>query len=234
AVINWNNGVPANGGEKCVAFLNLDTGNYDAILPKSGNGFGTLTYSLAELGGEGLDTTKRYRVHYYENDQGGWGWGQLNYIDLVGDIYNVGLSITNTPVTDLTTTSATFNATFNPTGSVFDLYVYWGTNDGGAAEGAWGHTNYIGSYTNGSSTNLAFSTYGLVQGQEYNYRFLAQNDATNLWGAPTITFTTYDQPIVNNSTGATPQVGHAMLNGELTAGGQADITVYWGMSDGGT
>jgi hypothetical protein len=234
AVINWNNGVPANGGEKCVAFLNLDTGNYDAILPKSGNGFGTLTYSLAELGGEGLDTTKRYRVHYYENDQGGWGWGQLNYIDLVGDIYNVGLSITNTPVTDLTTTSATFNATFNPTGSVFDVYVYWGTNDGGAAEGGWGNTNYIGSYTNGSSTNLAFATYTLVQGQEYNYRFMAQNDATNLWGSPTITFSTLYQPIVDNGTGATPQIGYAALNGELTAGSRANITVYWGTSDEGT
>jgi hypothetical protein len=144
------------------------------------------------------------------------------------------VSMANTAVSDLTTTSATFNATLQGTQSVFDVYVYWGTNNGGAAESTWGNTNYIGSYTNVSLTNLDFTAGSLVLGEEYHYTFLAQNQLTNLWASPSITFKTVHQPAVNNSTSAVPAIGSATLYGELTAGSEADITVYWGATDGST
>ena len=143
-------------------------------------------------------------------------------------------AITNTAVTDLTTTSATLNATLEASASQFDVYAYWGTNDGGAAEGAWGNTNFIGTYTNVASTNLGFATNGLTQGGEYHYTFLAQNDATNMWATPSTTFTTIHQPTVDNGTGPVPAIGYATLNGELTSGTLADVFVYWGTTDGDT
>jgi hypothetical protein len=144
------------------------------------------------------------------------------------------VSITNAAVTSLTTTSATFNAELNATGSVFDVYVYWGTSDGSNNAAAWGNTNYIGSYTNIASTNLDFSANGLTLGGEYYYTFTAQNQLTNLWASPSITFQTVHQPAVNNSAGAVTDIGSATLFGELTDGSEADITVYWGATDGST
>ncbi|MDP6525082.1 MAG: hypothetical protein QGH15_12745 [Kiritimatiellia bacterium] len=148
--------------------------------------------------------------------------------------YTEPASIANMAVSDLTTTSATFNAALNATGSIFDVYVYWGTNDGGAAEGSWGNTNYVGSYTNDTSATPDFSTNGLILGQQYHYTFEARNQLTNLWASPSTTFRTIHQPAVNNSIGPVPAIGYATLNGELTSGSLADVHVYWGPVDGQT
>jgi len=78
----WS-GSSNTSGEKGLAFLNTATGVYDAVLFKTGNG-GTLTYNLtaSDLEAAGIDFSQGYRLQYYENDQGSWGWGQLNYINL--------------------------------------------------------------------------------------------------------------------------------------------------------
>jgi hypothetical protein len=101
------------------------------------------------------------------------------------------VSIINLAVSsDYTTTSATFNALMMGTQSVFNMYVYWGTSDGGAAEGAWGNTNYIGSYTNVGSANVEFFATGLSLDTEYHYTFAGQNATTNMWATPSTNFTT--------------------------------------------
>ena len=158
----------------------------------------------------------------------------LNGLVISNAIANPVFAIFNTAVSDLTTTSATFDASLEGTGSVFDVYVYWGTNDGGAAESTWGNTNYVGSYSNAASTNLGFSTSGLELGGTYHYTFLAQNQFTNLWASPSSTFRTVHQPVIDNAGGGDPAVGFATLNGDLTGGSLAEVTVYWGDGDGGT
>ena len=83
AVINYNSGVPNSTGQKGLAFLNTGTGAYDAVLFNQGDG-GNDTYNLTttDLTNAGVDLTKEYRLHYYENDSGGWGWGQLNSVQI--------------------------------------------------------------------------------------------------------------------------------------------------------
>ncbi len=145
-----------------------------------------------------------------------------------------GIGVANNAVTDLMPSSATFNGTLRATGSVFDVSVYWGTSDGGAAPGAWGNTNVIGSYTDIGQVALSYAATGLVRGVEYFYAFGASNAATNMWGTPSESFTTIETPIVDNSAGAVVRIADATLQGELVSGGAGDITVYWGTSDGST
>ncbi len=145
-----------------------------------------------------------------------------------------GIGLANDAVTDMTPSSATFNGALQATGSVFDVSVYWGTSDGGAAPGAWGHTNVIGSYTNVGQVDLSYAATGLISGVEYFYAFGAANAATNMWGTPSERFTAIVAPTVDNSTGAVVRMADATLRGELVTGGAGDVTVYWGTSDGST
>ena len=173
-----------------------------------------------------LDTNERNEVGGYL----AWKYG-------LGSAYTAytppAFGIDNTAVSSLSNTSATFNATLYGTQSVFDVYVYWGESDGGAAPGAWANTNFVGSYTNAASTNLSFSTDSLVQDTEYYYAFVAQNDATTIWAAPSTTFTT-DTVIANSPATdltATSAVFNAVYN--VTAAGTNAVQVLWGLSDGG-
>lgn len=82
-VLAFNGGQSNEQGEKGLAFLNVSTGQYDAVFFNQGNG-GTDTYTLtlADLIAAGVDPSQIYKLQYYENDQVGWGWGQLNSIDI--------------------------------------------------------------------------------------------------------------------------------------------------------
>ncbi len=145
------------------------------------------------------------------------------------------ISIANQAVSPgFTATSATFNATFEGPDSVFDVYVYWGTSDGGTDAGAWGNTNLVASYDDVASASPSFYTNSLVGDTTYYYAFCAQNAATNMWAQPSTTFQTIGSPTVGNSTGAVGHVGYVTLNGVLTKGGEGDVTICWGTSDAGT
>ncbi|MDP6527179.1 MAG: hypothetical protein QGH15_23695, partial [Kiritimatiellia bacterium] len=142
------------------------------------------------------------------------------------------VGIANTAVSSLSNTSATFNAVLEGTQAVFNVSVYWGDNDGGATFGSWDNTNSIGSHTNVASTNLDFSTTSLSQGTEYFYTFLAQNDATNMWATPSITFTT--DTVIANSAVTSLSSSSAVFNATLYAPSDTyDVYAYWGTSDQG-
>ena len=80
-VIAFNNGDSASNGQKGLAFFNLETGLYDATIFENNNGgIDTRLFSMDDLIGLGVDPTQWYKLHYFENDQGSWGWGQLNSI----------------------------------------------------------------------------------------------------------------------------------------------------------
>ena len=85
-VVAYNGGNSNSSGEKGLAFLNTTTGAYDAVLFKGGNG-GTPVYSLtaADLTSAGVNLSQQYRLQFYENDDGSWGWGQLNYVNIAGN-----------------------------------------------------------------------------------------------------------------------------------------------------
>ena len=83
AVIADNSGNSHSAGQKGLAFLNLGTGNYDAVLFNNGNGgTDTRNFSAADLTLAGVDLTENYQLDFFETDQGGWGWGQMNFVNI--------------------------------------------------------------------------------------------------------------------------------------------------------
>jgi len=138
----------------------------------------------------------------------------------------------NDTVSDLTTTSATLNATLQATGWVFDVWVHWGMSDGGTNAGAWDHHAPVGAYTNHDGA-IDHALLGLADQADYFYTFQATNAQTNVWAFPSTPFQTLGGAVAVSN--RAPDVGQdwAALNGELVAGGSADATIYWGLADGG-
>jgi hypothetical protein len=82
-VLAFNGGNSNSDGQKGLAFLNVSTGLYDATIFEPDNG-GTNTryFTMDDLVALGVDPTQVYRLHYFENDEVSWGWGQLNFIQV--------------------------------------------------------------------------------------------------------------------------------------------------------
>jgi len=74
--------VTTDAGSKGLAFLNLSTGDYDAVYydPTNGNGVESISLTLADLTGAGVSLFDDYQLDFFENDDGGWGWTRLDEI----------------------------------------------------------------------------------------------------------------------------------------------------------
>jgi hypothetical protein len=146
-------------------------------------------------------------------------------------------TVTNSPVSDKTQTSATLNGGVtavgleNPT-----VIIYWGGTDGGTDPYAWGPSVNLG--TKGAvpfSTDIA----GLTPGTLYYYRCFAANSGGSDWADSSESFTTsvLSAPTVTNSTSASiVTTTSARLNGAITDTGGVNPTaiIYWGDNDGRT
>jgi hypothetical protein len=142
------------------------------------------------------------------------------------------VGIANEDVADVAESTATFKGALSATGAVFDVYVYWGASDGTNNPLVWGDSDFVGSYTNLDTVALSYPATGLAVGTNY-YTFRATNALIDMWAEPSETFMSLGQPTIEN-VAASNAVGYAELKGNLTAGGVANVTVYWGSSDGGT
>ncbi len=84
-IINFNGGAPAGNGQKGIGVLNVGAGQCDAFIYNPTDGFnGLVTLTPADLTSLGLDSTTTYQLHYFDNDEGGWGWGQLDLVHVAG------------------------------------------------------------------------------------------------------------------------------------------------------
>ena len=144
-----------------------------------------------------------------------------------------GAAISNAPATDITTTSATFNASLQASEAVFDVNVYWGAVDGGDDAESWANTNFIGSYTNIDEIDLQYAVTGLLDSTVYFYTFSASNAATNEWPISE-RFSTVGMPVISNGVATGVTTVSATMNGELVSGGSASVTLYWGTTDADT
>ncbi|MEM7392054.1 MAG: sigma 54-interacting transcriptional regulator, partial [Verrucomicrobiota bacterium] len=155
--------------------------------------------------------------------------------------YGIGTSyvpihpLMNDEILALTPTTAVVQAFYEGSGAVFDVTAYWNTFDGGTNAAAWSNAVFIGSLTNVGLTNLTATLTGLETNTNYYFTFRMTNCVDDIWARPSGFFRSLSPPVVGNEGGATNlRVGTATLQGLLTNGGAADITIFWGRTDGGT
>ncbi|MEM7395277.1 MAG: hypothetical protein AAF492_23335, partial [Verrucomicrobiota bacterium] len=143
--------------------------------------------------------------------------------------------IANGAATNIFPTTAEVTASLIGSGSVFEVFLYYGPTDGGTNPSTWGNTVSLGSYTN-LTTHLGRTLTGLPPGTNTYYTFRATNCMQDLWAVPSGTFSTPAQqpPVVGTANGAVATLNEATLEAQLVQGELAELVVYWGIRDGGT
>jgi len=143
------------------------------------------------------------------------------------------LSIANTPVTDLTTNSVTLKGNLQADGYGFDVYVFYGTNNGHSVAANWETNVFLGTYYSHTG-ELSYAATDLAATQQYYYAFMATNNLTNIWAQPSGEFFTVGPPTVENGGVMGITQTNATPSANLTAGGAGEVRIYWGLTDRGT
>lgn len=88
AAIGYNGGNTNSGGVKAVGVLDLTTNSYLGFIidPSDGNTPLSVSLTPAQLSAMGVLPGTAYRLDFFENDDGGWGWSQLNSIMVAGSL----------------------------------------------------------------------------------------------------------------------------------------------------
>lgn len=136
--------------------------------------------------------------------------------------------------TNVTISSAWLNGMLVATsaGEAAMVSVYWGTVDCGNAWGSWANMRSLGSIPQGQFLSTSVS---VNPDTTYYYNFYATNATGEGWPVAATMFSTPASPVLDTGIGAIPVGARtATLHGSLTAGLTADVSVYWGLTDGGT
>jgi hypothetical protein len=114
-------------------------------------------------------------------------------------------SIENASASDVTATAAELNGSVLAIDSVMTVHAYWSTNNH-ATPAAWledgtAGSAVVGIFTNPATLSVSVIANALSQGTTYYYTLLAANAVTNLWAAPSVSFTTSVAHIPSASAG---------------------------------
>jgi len=132
--------------------------------------------------------------------------------------------------TNVLATSAWLNGMLLSTGTAESVvYVYWGTSNGVTNKGNWGAWTNFGA---GVEWQALTTNVSVNPNTTYYYRFYATNAAGDEgWASDSAVFLTPGTPVLNTGVGAAPvSFATATLNGNLTAGGSATVSVFWGQN----
>lgn len=151
-----------------------------------------------------------------------------------GGIYALA-TVTNEPVTGIQTRAATLGGDVVSTGGTApEVFIYYGTTDGGTNAAEWSQRIYLGNQSGGFSQNVA----GLSVNTPYYFRAAAINPAGVVWAPTSQSFTTATASLASmtNLPASNIEPSAAVLSGQVLAtGGDApEVTIYYGPSDGGT
>ncbi len=230
-----NGRLTSTGGAPTTVFVywGATNGGTNSEAWSNASNLGILSTGLFSRVAANLAANVKYYYRCCASNVAGQSWsaGKSNFITRLSVP-----AIENAAATGMTTNSATLNATLASTGGVATtVCVFWGSTDAGANKAGWGNTNNLGVHAAGV-VSKAVSGLGLTK--TYYYRFYATNSMGQCWASSTTSFTTLAQlPTINNSVGASRiTTSNAWLNGTLTSTGKAPatVTIYWGLSDGGT
>ncbi|MEI8243890.1 MAG: hypothetical protein WCI17_11525, partial [bacterium] len=133
----------------------------------------------------------------------------------------------------ITGTSAWLRASLVSTGdSASTVWCAWGPSDG--ATGVWANVRSLGVNTAPPPVACSNRVTGLITNGLYYYAFAASNRNSTVWSASQ-RFNTRSRPAVRFGAAAAQTAARkASHNGVLTDGSQAAVTLFWGLSDGGT
>ncbi|MEM7391505.1 MAG: DUF2341 domain-containing protein, partial [Verrucomicrobiota bacterium] len=145
-----------------------------------------------------------------------------------------GLSLVHTQPDNITTNTATLGAAINIPDSIFDVWAYWGANDAGTNAISWSNAVFVGTFSNRLSMPISALATGLMSNTTYYYSFRMTNCAEDTWAGPSVQFRSKGLPGVTNTGAVHLDFGVTELHGQLTNGGMADLSIFWGTSDGGS
>lgn len=131
--------------------------------------------------------------------------------------------------TGIVDTAAWLNGTLTSTGTASTVvWVFWDTINRGTNK-TWTGSYDFGGVPRTQGDYLSYQALGLTPNTWYWYTYYASNQSGDAWGEPTQrTFKTYGPPAVNNNPGATwIGMSVATLNGTLTNGVSANVSIYW-------
>jgi len=98
------------------------------------------------------------------------------------------VNIANVPMNgDVTGNSATLTGNLYGKGLSFDVYVFWGTADGGSVAANWSSSAYVGRYADWNAA-VSQSVSGLTAGSPVYYTFFISNAVMNAWATPSQSF----------------------------------------------
>ncbi|MEM7391277.1 MAG: DUF2341 domain-containing protein, partial [Verrucomicrobiota bacterium] len=139
----------------------------------------------------------------------------------------------NLPPTWFGSNTVGFNASLNASGAVYAVAVFWGPAEGGTNPAGWANTMSVGHYTN-LTTNLQWIE-TLTLPTDWYVTWRATNEEETIWAQPSVFLENPALPEVDNGSGAlgSKLPGQEILTGNLM-GNSAEVTVFWGESDGGT
>ena len=123
-----------------------------------------------------------------------WKWGLRGNLPSGHPYKNVAPerssgAIVNLAPGGISSSQATLKGSLVATSTNYDVYVHWGTVDGGTNAAAWGSSAYVGSWSH-VSTNVSFVASGLASGQTNYYAFSVSNAGVNVWATPSWQFMT--------------------------------------------
>jgi hypothetical protein len=141
--------------------------------------------------------------------------------------------VVNIAASNVEATNATVGAQVTSTGGDTPVVmIHYGTVDGGT--GGWQQSVSLGNVADSATITLG----GLSQNSTYFFRAFASNGGGSAWAPASGTFTTgmVMLPSVVNDTPSGITGTSATLRGDVTATGSEPpiVTVYFGISDGGT
>ncbi len=144
-------------------------------------------------------------------------------------------TISNAPAANVQSRSASVGGGVISTGgAVPEVFVYYGTSDGGTNAAQWSQRVFLG-YQTGGFTNVLTA---LAVNTTYYYRAVAINAAGIAWAPSSLSFATPSSvaATVTNYPAASVRPNSALLSGSiLSTGGDAPaVTIFYGTSNGGT
>ncbi len=236
--VEFRGNVTSTGGEDPRIYLYWGTGD-GGTTPASWQhvlDMGLMHEGVLTTVTTGLIPSTRYYFRFYAVNSAGGTWASLSetFLTLTPVLLP---TLQYLPVSGITTTSAVVGLEVLSTGGLDpEVVVVWGTSDGGTDLGAWQRSSSLGNLEVGTHTR---PLEGLLPGTPYFYRFRAENSAGVVWLQPTLSFQTNIESALlalHNDIATSITLDSAVVGGYLTAlpNGDADVTIYWGETDGDT